>query len=842
MSLNLTGSNGRSLAPPRTLPTPAGTRCRLPRRLVAVAVPALLACGPVRAEGVVSANVVEEVIVTAGKTAATVQATPMSVSALSGTQLKAAGITRLEDLTRSVPGVSMRTAGAGQTEYEIRGVASNGGSSPTVAFYLDETPLSPPALSQSGKTVIDPDLFDLDRVEILRGPQGTLYGAGAMGGAIRVLPKLPVLGVASAEVHGALSSTEGGGANGGADLVLNTGVGPDLAVRLVADHARRSGWIDEVILKNAPVDPLGGAVVPGGPFVRTLLSGTQQAVRPAYNDLVRSSVRLSALYHPNDAFSALVMVMGQSMHQNGYDEFDASQSSPVRFDPQPTRRQTHFQESAVPEFTNDAIDIYSLKLTYKAHDLELTSATSYWNRRTSQQQDAGENFAWVYQQLFCGAPTACLPTAGVPAGYYRPYPYTSPIGFALQQTDATRQLSQEFRAVYATDRSQLVAGVFYSDLRSTWSETGGDPRLSVLTPEGTNPAGLTFAARNPYAITQSSVFSDGWLKIGQAWRLGAGVRWYQYSTRADVYEWGATAFTLNPDIATRPSRPIRSTKGDQGINPRLDLSYIPNEDLTVYATVARGFRPGGANQGLPSICASSAAPPFSSDSVVSYEAGEKWRLWDGKLTVNADLFYMSWHGVQQALTLPCGYQIIANAGNGRTFGPEIEMVAKPTPRLQLTFSGAVTDAKLDHPDATYLASLFASPNPNGIPGCDGRTQTCKALPILNVPRANFHLGAAYRFDLGPDTPLTLRVDGSHVGSAYDISYYYPVRLPANTIANVRASMPVRGGLMDVYVTNLTNVVTWNTANNTSFQYNSPSVMRVSTNQPRTIGVEYSFIY
>ena len=548
------------------------------------------------------------------------------------------------------------------------------------------------------------------------------------------------------------------------------------------------------------------------------------------------------LYRPSEAFSALFMAMAQSLHQNGYDQFDASQTSPVTFDPRPTRPQTHFQAGATRELIQDRISIYSLKLTYHLPQLELTSATSYWNRRTSQQQDAGENFAWVYQQLFCGAPGSCLSSPGVPSGYYRPYPYSSPVSFGLAQMDETRQLSQEFRAVHATERSQWVAGVFWSDLRSIWSETGGDPLLSVLTPPGTNPTGLTFAARNPYMITQSAIFTDGWLKIGRAFRLGGGIRWYQYNTRADVHEWGSTAYTLNPDISTRPATPIHSANGDQGINPRLDLSYIPNPDLTVYATVAKGFRPGGANQGLPSLCSSSAAPPFSSDSVVNYELGQKWRSGDGRLTVNADIFYISWHGVQQALTLPCGYQIIANAGNGRSFGPEIEVVARPTDRLKLSFSGAVTDARLDHPNATYLASVFASPNPNGIPGCDGRTQTCKSLPILNVPRATFHFGASYRVDLAPDMPLTLRVDASYVGRAYDISYYYPVRLRPNTIANFRASMPFREGLLDLYINNITNVAAWNTANNTSFQYNSPSSLRISTNQPRTVGLDYTVKY
>src|SRR5580658_11150700 len=118
----------------------------------------------------------QEVTVTAEKFTSTVQDTPISISALTGEQLTAAGISSVEELIRDVPGLSMRSAGPGLTEYEARGLASNGGAAPTVGFYLDEIPLSPPAVSQSGKVVIDPNLYDLERVEVLRGPQGTLYG------------------------------------------------------------------------------------------------------------------------------------------------------------------------------------------------------------------------------------------------------------------------------------------------------------------------------------------------------------------------------------------------------------------------------------------------------------------------------------------------------------------------------------------------------------------------------------------------------------------------------------------------------------------------------------------
>ena len=116
----------------------------------------------------------EEVVVTAEKRESTVQKTPISITALSGADLQAQGVTNLLTVAQQVPGVSFKTSGPGQTEFQIRGLTSTGGESPTVGFYLDETALTPPAMAQNGKVVIDPSLYDLNRVEILRGPQGTL--------------------------------------------------------------------------------------------------------------------------------------------------------------------------------------------------------------------------------------------------------------------------------------------------------------------------------------------------------------------------------------------------------------------------------------------------------------------------------------------------------------------------------------------------------------------------------------------------------------------------------------------------------------------------------------------
>src|SRR5579863_7444326 len=134
---------------------------------------------------------IQEIVVTAQKRESTVQTTPISITALTGQDLQDRGITDITSIVQSVPGVSMRTSGPGQTELEIRGMTSSGGNSSTVGFYLDDIPMTAPASAQNGKVVIDPNLYDLNRVEVLRGPQGTLYGSGSMGGTIKLVPNAP---------------------------------------------------------------------------------------------------------------------------------------------------------------------------------------------------------------------------------------------------------------------------------------------------------------------------------------------------------------------------------------------------------------------------------------------------------------------------------------------------------------------------------------------------------------------------------------------------------------------------------------------------------------------------
>src|SRR6202049_4859878 len=189
----------------------------------------------------------EEIIVTAEKRESTVQATPIAITALSAGDLTEQNITSLQDLVGAIPGISLRTAGPGQTEYEMRGLGSSGGSVATVGFYIDETPLSASAVALNGRTVIDADLFDLNHTEVLRGPQGTLYGAGSMGGTIKLVTNQPKLGAFEGATDATVSQTTHGSTNGGGSLMLNLPMGDIAALRTVMTAKYVSGFIDRII-------------------------------------------------------------------------------------------------------------------------------------------------------------------------------------------------------------------------------------------------------------------------------------------------------------------------------------------------------------------------------------------------------------------------------------------------------------------------------------------------------------------------------------------------------------------------------------------------------------------
>ena len=268
-----------------------------------------------------------EIVVTAEKRDSTVLKTPISITAISGAELDAAGIHDLGTVAAETPGVSIRSAGPGQNEIEMRGLTSSGGAAPTVGFYLDESPLTPPAGANNGKVVIDPNLYDLERVEVLRGPQGTLYGSGSMGGTVKLVTAQPQLNTFGASVELTGSHTQGASDNGSVNFMVNLPLIDDhLSLRVVGTSEHNSGWIDRVVLSDFPLEVGFSPTAPPGSVIAlprgNVLGSPASSVYHDVNDEELHSVRGSLLIQVDDSFSITPSVYYQRITQGGYNTFD----------------------------------------------------------------------------------------------------------------------------------------------------------------------------------------------------------------------------------------------------------------------------------------------------------------------------------------------------------------------------------------------------------------------------------------------------------------------------------------------------------------------------------------
>src|SRR5215472_16455303 len=277
------------------------------------------------AAGASAGDQLQEVIVTATKRSTDVQNTGASITAVTSAEIADRGIVDFNSLAQSVAGISMRTAGPGQTEFEMRGLNSAGGNTSMVGFYLDETPLSSPASAQVGKVEIDPGLYDLGRVEVLRGPQGTLYGSSSMGGTVKLVPNPPQLGsfAASGETDVGYNGS-GGSFNEKVNGMVNPPVGDTAALRFVGTMISDSGWIKRLVFQDgATVDtPPGGFPNVSRP-ANFYTYPIAQEINGANTTTIQSA-RISLLWKPSDNLSITPMAMYQLTRQAAPDAADVN--------------------------------------------------------------------------------------------------------------------------------------------------------------------------------------------------------------------------------------------------------------------------------------------------------------------------------------------------------------------------------------------------------------------------------------------------------------------------------------------------------------------------------------
>jgi len=725
-----------------------------------------------------TAAAIEEVVVTAEKRESTVQKTPISITAISGADLQAAGVSNLLSVAQQVPGVSFKTSGPGQTEFEMRGLTSTGGESPTVGFYLDETALTPPAMAQNGKVVIDPNLFDLNRVEILRGPQGTLYGAGSMGGTIKLVTNAPDPRQIAANVQGTGSGTDGGGFNHSENGMLNLPLLQDVAaLRLVVTNKHIDGWIDRDVVDPFPLEVNNSTQrgdVAGAPVTKRVSGSNTENLKGG---------RVTLLVQPLEGLSITAGALYQRINQSGPNTIDV-----------PPGNEVHYQPFDLAEPFKDTFNLQNLNIKYDFDGFQVVSATSSWTRQQNQTQDISEAMQ-DYIGGFLGPP-ADFPFSTADGG----------LGAGtISEDDYTRQISEELRlASTGTGPFQWLVGGYYSSFHATSHVYSFYDGFTALF--GTNNLADNHRQLD---VDQYAFFGEASYLLPNNLKATVGARYYNFHSNS--------ATSVSGVSANGTSDTLFGVAQNSGVSPKVNLAYIPNDTLTVYGTVSKGFRPGGPNSPIPPPC-TPAPKQFGPDSVWSYELGEKMRLLDSRLSINGDVYYEDWSNIQQQVAPGCGYKYTTNAGKAKVYGTELEAALVLIPGLVLAQSVGYTHA-------TNSSTVTGA----GVVSGDR---------LLNVPEVTANTTLTYRRPLAGSLNLLVRINNSYMDSVQDITFRRNT-LPSYDLVDSRIGVETDKWSAVLFVDNLTNKKAL-LGDTGALSANISILDRVATNQPRTVGADLSY--
>jgi iron complex outermembrane receptor protein len=736
----------------------------------------------------------QEIVVTAEKRDSTVQKTPISITAISGSDLQAQGLSDMTSVAQQVPGVSFKTSGPGQTEFEIRGLTSTGGESPTVGFYLDDAILTPAAMAQNGKTVIDPSLFDLNRVEVLRGPQGTLYGAGSMGGTIKLVTNQPdpKAFAANVEVIGS-GTTNGGGFNHTENVMFNIPLIQDVvALRLVGTDKYIDGWIDRKVLNPFPTEVNGSTArgnVAGAPVAEDFRHSNTERLQAG---------RATLLIQPTDRLSITLGFMHQSLTQDGPNTIDS-----------PPLNETHYQPFDVSEPFADKFDLYTLTGKYNFDSFQLVSASAYWNRQQNQTQDISEAMQDYIGGFF--GPPAAWPFSSTGTVTEGGGTFFGLGAGSITEDDYTRQFSEELRLASTGDGPlQWLVGGYYSSF-------GATSHVYSFYPATNNGFNADFGTTNladnhrKVDIDQYAAFGEVSYMLPYNLKASLGARYYEYHSNSVTSVSGVSA--------NGTSNPLFGLAQNSGVTPKLDLAYIPDDSTTVYGTVSKGFRPGGPNSPIPvPPCLSAAPTQFGPDSVWNYELGEKLRFLNSRISVNGAIYYEDWTNVQQQVAPSCGFKFTANAGKAKVYGAELEVAVVLMP-------GFLLSQNVGYTHATNSTTLPAA----GV---------VAGQRLLDVPEVTANTALSYKQPLANDMNFVSRLSNSYVSGIQDITFTRN-SLPAYDLVGLRAGVETGRWSAVLFADNLTNKMAL-LGDTGALSANISILNRVATNQPRTIGVDLSF--
>lgn len=733
-----------------------------------------------------SAVALEEIIVTATRRAQSIQDVPLSVSALTNADLQRMGADNIQDYYRSIPNFAVIDRGPGGRQYSIRGVSAGivQQGAATVGVYIDEMPVT------SNGRQADLSVYDLDRIEVLRGPQGTLFGEGSVGGTVRMITPEANTEAFDTDVSVDFSSTKEGGTNSAVSGMVNFALSDNVALRLTGYYRDNSGYIDRV------PEPLGRtfdfATLVGAPAgaIPPVISTGPIPGRNDINGEETTGGRASLLWRATDNFEVEVNLLTQNS------EFDGRNTKIQSLG----ELETNFY---VAETVSDEMNLANLTMTYDFGSVVLLSSTSLFDRHNRGVAD-----------------TDALGDAV--------FPGLSLFGTATDTDWFQDQISQEFRLVSQGDgKLDWTAGFFYID-----KDNGVDQILideEAVFVSLTNILVAPFAISDPRQIldltgnfeeTQIAVYGEIDYHFNDQWSGTVGLRYYDYEQ---------TNIDTNNDINILglglPDASFENN-GD-GTNLKVGLSYRHSEDVLFYASAAEGFRLGGTNNapGTPAEFRT-----YDSDSLWSYEIGNKMTLSDGRIQLNSAIYYVDWSDIQ--LAVPLGFSLATvNAGQARIIGAEVELVARPNENWDLFFTIGVNDGELseDAPGANDPG------NPN--PGFEG--DRLPGTPDLNAAASiqyNWPMGVYsgfFRVDYNYTGDVTTTFNDQSVNLLGQSSHY---KLDAYSLLNLRLGISTEHWTTTLYIDNATDERADVLTDNASL------VVRVTRNRPLTAGLKVQFNY
>jgi iron complex outermembrane receptor protein len=789
----------------------------------ATVLPALHGAGASAATAPSGASEVGEVVVTATRQTQMLSKVPESVSAFTAAKMDIQGIKSFADLAKFTPGVTFASA---SHEVSIRGVTSTAGSG-TTGVYIDDTPVQVRNLGLNSNNTL-PAVFDLSRVEVLRGPQGTLFGAGSEGGTVRYITNQPSLTSFSGFGHAELAFTENGGASYEGGVAEGGPLVQDkLGFRISAWGRRDGGWIDRVDYQTGAVTDKNA------------------------NRVDTYALRAAVTWAPSNRLTITPGIDYQKRDQHNYDNYWVSLSGPGHYVSGTPDRQADPDRFILP----------TLKVEYDAGPVKLISNTSYYDRLERVNGYSGTIYNLSFFQHYTQAGTD---PQGVSVPVYCPTPDCSLLGakgpmlpalpnYSAQNliTNAQQNFTQEFR-IQSNDpgsRLQWTAGFFYAFDRQQSNEEIRDPMLPQLTQilfgeDMLTAWGQDLIAHGDDYINntrahdrQEALFVDATYAVTSRLKVNVGLR----------YAWTKFAFANTndgpQDLLDSGGVPATGAggKSEQPFTPKFSLSYQLTPDDLIYATASKGYRIGGATPPLPSYCGLNAPSSYNSDSLWTYEGGTKDRFFDRKLQIAASGYYIRWSNIQQAFYVPsCGIQFTTNAGEAVSKGFDFQGQWQVSHALEIEASVGYTDAKFSKSAHALFDSTLPLEDPANTLNVQGDALDISPWTVTLAAQYKFALwgkDAFVRADYEFSSKRTAPTPNEDPGTAfYDAGL---VANPPTHEVSLRAGFTVRQWDVALYANNLLNA---HPRLDLTHQDSGTALYEATTLRPRTIGMAVSYRY